>query len=692
MTAPHVFSTRAVELLDDVIGEIRGYVFIWGDDAHRDAYGTYFDRARPPELSLTGNLVGRDICYEHGQDELVSKTAIGTITKAWFDDTGLAFIGQLDRSNPYFNRFVGEVRAQELGTSSSSAEHMAEFYEDGAFRFWRLTELSLTKNPAEERMPTVALVRSDTPPVPTDPRTEDAMTDPILEQPIQRDATSMLQEMIDAGYSLEEIQAALAAMMSGGGEQTEMSLPGEARSLIPQLRAALESRITVQRSEQRITTMQQQITDLQTALTAQQNAAPPEQTERFVRGGNHISVSEPRKYWHLKDHDLMFAHRIMRSQRIQPSEEFLTILGGRAQIGIEKDAAEYRDRAIRSAMKSTRANEVAISTASGGGDEWVAIAWDTTIWDVARNNIIFQELVSKGMITVEVPQGHESVYITTEGADPTVYTIAQDADLASGRPDVNVGATRIGTGRVLITPGELGMAVVWSDVFDEDSIVNVAGQYNRQMQTKAEETVEQLFINGDTQTSTTNINYDDGTPGTGLAVPYYIASNGAIKYALVTGSGTSRDGGALDENDYRETVKLMPSAIRTRRQNLAFIIDPDTHSASLNIAAVKTDDVRRTNATITSGVLENIWGIDVMESGFMLLAASDGKVTYNAAGTLGRLLCVYAPYWAMGTKRAITIETDRDILSGTNIVVAKMRIGFMPRGAGASTISYNLTV
>jgi hypothetical protein len=292
----------------------------------------------------------------------------------------------------------------------------------------------------------------------------------------------------------------------------------------------------------------------------------------------------------------------------------------------------------------------------------------------------------------EIGQGFESVYIPTEGADPTVYTIAQDADLAaSGRPDVNVGVTRIGTGRVLLTPGELGMAVAYSDVFDEDSLIRVAPQYNRQMEEKAQETIEQLFVNGDTVTSG-NINYDEGTPGTGLATPYYIASNGAIKYALVTGSSTSVDVGALDENAYREVVKLMPSAIRTRKQNMVFLIDPDTHSASLDIAAIKTDDVRRTNATITSGMLTNIYGVDVLEEGFMLLAASDGKVTYNAAGTLGRILCVYAPFWAVATKRQVTVETDRDILSGTNLIVAKMRIGFMPRGAGASTIGYNVTV
>ena len=44
------------------------------------------------------------------------------------------------------------------------------------------------------------------------------------------------------------------------------------------------------------------------------------------------------------------------------------------------------------------------------------------------------------------------------------------------------------------------------------------------------------------------------------------------------------------------------------------------------------------------------------------------------------------------TGAQVKIETDRDILSGDNIIVAKLRIGFKARGAGASTTSYNLTV
>lgn len=700
MLASTVHVNRAVAVIDDVIGVIRGYVAIWGVPIKPDAYGTYFSKERPPEMGIDRGMHRRPILYEHTRDGVFKKEIVGVIDKVWFDDIGIAFEGHLDRSLNGFQRLIDEIRNEELKTSSATMQHTAEFDPDGAFRTWILGELSLTKNPAEFDMPAVQLIRSTAEAQPDvasgdtqdieQPTQHEETTNMDMPQEQSRNANEMVKQMMDTGYSLEEIMQAVQAMM---GQQETMSAPEPARSLIPQLRAALESQIAEQRKDNRVAELENQLNALRSEIQARQNEPPDKSNDRFVRNAPQISVSEPRKYWHLEHSDMMFAYQMMRSRGIQPSADFMQVFGGRTGDAVEKNAPIMQDKLVRSLLPSTRANEVATSTASGGGDEWVSIAWSSDIWEVARNNRVYQQLVSKGMRVVEVPQGAESTYITTEGADPTVYTISQDTDLAaSGRPDVNVGATRIGTGRVLLTPGELGMAVVYSDVFQEDSIINVAAQYNQQMREKAEETIEQLFINGDTDTSAnTNINLIDGTPGTGLSVPYYIASNGALKYALVTGSNTSRDGGSLDENDYRLTLKLMTSAIRTRKQNLAFVIDPDTHSASLDIAAIKTEDVKRTNATITSGMLTNMYGVDVLESGFMPLANSAGKVP-AAGGTLGRILCIYAPYWAVGTKRQITIETDRDVWSGTNVIVAKMRIGFVPRGAGASVCTYNLTV
>lgn len=713
-------TTRAVRLIDPVQGIIKGYHFIWGspdgsNGVGLDSYGTWFDRARPPNYSAAGSLVGYPICVEHGEDPVIGADAVAVIVRTYFDDIGLAFEAQLDQSQPAYERTLTKIVNGDYKTSSSSAEHMAQFYEDGAFRNWMHTETSLVENPAQAEMPAVSLLRraegerdvrraTVSTPLAMEIRTMNPMPDAGAVGGDTTPAPDMTTELTDlvAMYGLDAVQAALDAISGAAAPAAPPDTPPtnsapqlpRAADFMKTLRAALETHKQTEDAKQ----VRADIDALKAAQQALHNA-PPEPEGRAVRGTPSISVSEPRKYWGRSTNDLLFAHQLIHSREfrahgVSQSEEFLNVMAGRVAHDQEKNPAQFSDPAVRSVMpKSMRANEIATSTASGGGDEWVGIKWSTDLWGKARNVRIYEELVARGMVVEEVGQGFESVYIATEGADPTVYTIAQPTDLdATGRPTVNVAATRIGTGRVLLTPGEIGMAVAYTDVFDEDSLIRVAPQYNRQMEEKAAETVEQLFLNGDSATSV-NVNYDGGTPGTGLSTPYYIASNGARKYALVTGSSTSRSAGTLDENDFRLTLKLMSSAIRTRKAQMVFIIDPDTHNTALDIAAIKTEDVRRTNATIVSGMLENIYGVDVLESGFIPSADTDGKVTYNGnVAETGSILLVYAPYWAVATKRKITVETDRDILSGTNIIVAKMRIGFAPRGAGAAVESYNVTI
>ena len=158
---------RAVELTNAAQGVIRGYVFLWGspngeNGVGRDSYDTWFDRARPPAFSYDGDLRGYPICVEHGLDPAVGKDPVGAITRTGFDDVGMWFEAQLDRSSPAFMRTVDAIRRGIYRTSSSSAEHMADFYDDGAFRSWMLTELSLVENPSQAEMPAVSLVRSKT--------------------------------------------------------------------------------------------------------------------------------------------------------------------------------------------------------------------------------------------------------------------------------------------------------------------------------------------------------------------------------------------------------------------------------------------------------------------------------------------------------------------------------------------------
>lgn len=708
---PKILGIRTTQLVN-VAGMLRGYIAIWGNPQQTDAFDTWFDRARPPFMGIDGGMHQRPILYEHAQDARIGKAIIGQIDRVFFDDTGIGYEGHLDRSSPHFPRIVAELQAGLLATSSGTMQHTADFYEDGAFRTWILGELSLTKSPAEPHMPATQIVRSaeEARDVLRAGRTALEIVhkiNQINERASTMTPEQLMAQLIALGMTPEQVAVVMQQMQAATAPtQSAPDVPEEEIQPTPSTESAQTQPVTLSSvmnqtqprsqavSADDIAALRERVRSLEALVqrpveTSVRQAQPRGESVR-------ASVSEPRLYDGKSNEDLLLAHRLMRAERIQPSEEFLRIVTTRAAHAAEKEQGAFRDPFVRRAMgRFVRANEVATSTATGAGDEWVSIAWSTQIWEKVRSVRIIDQLRARGMRMEEVPQGAETIYILTEGADPTVYTLAQNPDAnAVSRPSTVLNTTRIGTGRIPLTPGELGLAVVWTRTLDEDSIINISSQYQQQITEKAQETVEQLFLNGDAETgANANINLIDGTPGTGLSTPYYIASNGALKYALVTGSGTSRDGGSLDETDFRLTHKLLPAAIRAQRQRCVFVIDPDTHSAALDIPAIKTDDVKRTNATITSGELANIYGIDVIESGFLELANSAGKISATPGNnTKGRIIEIYAPYWAMGNKRAIDVETDRDILSQTNIIVATMRLGFVPRGAGAAVATYNVTV
>jgi hypothetical protein len=713
---------RSVEVLDAVEGVIKLYTFIWGSSDRRDAYDTWFDKSRPPSYSYNGTLSGYPVCYGHGQDSTYGKEPVGVITRSWFDDIGLANEAQLDRSHPLFQRTLHDCLSGKVKTSSSSASHMADFYDDGAFKNWMMTELSLTESPAEYDMPAVEVVRSSAEVSQDEIRADEPLAAPehlpetevramdinALLQQLQAsgmDAKALVSALVTAGYQPAEIAAACQPQ---GMPQFEMQpatpdpaappmeLP-RSEDYINQIMEVLDTMRTEAEQvaqDAEVAALRAAVEEMKAATLAARNAPPVEDPTRHTpptAPAGSVTVSEPRRYWDKSLPDLMFAHEVMKARGLNRSVDFMRAIAGRTEKAIAKGDDLVTNPAVRSLLSATRSDEIVTSSNTANGDEWVGVAYSGTLWETARSNRIFQMLQSKGMRVEEVPDGMESVVIFTEGSDPTVYTITQSQDLdATLRPTVVVPVTAPGTGQTTLTPGYLGMAIAYTSVFQEDSLIAASSQFNHQMQEKAQETIEQLFFNGDITSSTANVNKDGATDST---TSYYKASNGARYYALVTGSNTSRSAGTLDDDDYRLTLKLFPGAIRTRKDQMAFCIDPDTHNTSLGMLATKTEAERAQLATINSGVLKNIYGVDVLESGFIPLADTDGKVTSggNVADT-GSLLGIYAPYWAMGWKRRVTFETDKDILAQSNLIVATFRLGFKPRGAGAAVESYNVTI
>lgn len=741
-----------------MIGDNRvgGYLIYYTDADNKDLTGEYFTKATN-QYEEHYPTVGLKVLFHHGLKAPLKVIPIGTIVKAENRDVGLwveAILEEYGKYKEYVAAIKGLAQKGILSWSSGALPASVEVDGDTGFiKSWGKIEGSMTHTPAMPEMTKIHTLKSVASWLETLPEskevnepkeTRESVLEPLRD--LSTNVTKLSNDVLAIKDSLNmsenkavkmtdeerddivkqvvsQVMSKLNGKMEGVDDEAkskmEAELEEEAKAKMDNaddsedktakaLSAVLDAlpRVVQKAIDARANTDDQINKGIESALG---NSFGKSQAGMGSYKNDHIGVSEDLRFAYLSAEEMQLNYMLHKSfnpmskvpgkptlGKFFDDEMYLKHMAHKS-LKQEEKLSRYEDVVALKSAKPFKADEINASDIAGQGDEWVGIHYSTNLWEKARNRRIFQTLMSKGMMEVEVPQGHESTYVLTEGSDPTVFTRQQANDL-----NANTGTTRIqttavpqgiGTGRELLTPGELSAMVGVTYQAVEDSIIPFLPQVNRQLQETMLEHIDKAMINADSiTTATTNINLIDGTPSATItSKPYYLVTNGFLKYALVTGSDTSRDGGALDETDYRLTYSLMPTEIREQRERLVFIIDSDTHDASLDIAAIKTDDVRRTNATITSGIIENIYGVDVLRTGFMPLANSVGKVPAGG-GTLGRILCVYAPYWAIGWKREITFEYDRDIYSATNLILVSMRLGMVARGAGASTVSYNLTV
>jgi hypothetical protein len=270
-------------------------------------------------------------------------------------------------------------------------------------------------------------------------------------------------------------------------------------------------------------------------------------------------------------------------------------------------------------------------------------------------------------------------------------------------PEVTAQITPWGTDEVEETANQHVIASSFTYELDEDSVINIAQFLEPDMTQSLAESLEGTLINGDvTTTASSNINLIDGTPGSGLNAPDYLAWNGLRHTFLIasasedgyTAQGSDHAGEALSATDIEDTILLFPVEIVTRRSNMLFVMDYKTESSIRKFPELLTVDVAgETRATLFAGKLPPLFNVDLYMSGKLGLSNGDGKVSVTAGNnTKGTLICVYAPYWQYGRKRAVTIETDRFAIRGATTFVASVRHVLRVRGQYGAVGKYDILV
>lgn len=703
----------AIKAVGDWELEVRAIPF---DD--KDADGQWFDANTD---IMPGQFASPVITYYHGIKQetpaIIGKTArIEKRADGWWARV------VLDKAQALAQKVWEAAKNGTAYASSGSIRHLARLQQNGQMTaydksipgriaVWPFAELAIFDTPAGQRP---ASWRAVAYPALKSVYEQAGIDWPDIDNPSDKDAAK--GEEHSAAPEHREEQTKDNSHGENAMEEKEI------QALVDQrLEAALKASLDKAEAEAKAKADKQAEIDAAVKSALDKQEEENKKARRLPFYGDDAPVvgkfGFTRKYNNLSGADLAFAIDVVKSSGKKPSEDAYKAVA--VKLGDEASKSEYA-RIGNDALKAAgyafegdaiKASEINYSTLTSYGDEWVVTANSSALWEEIRHNA---QIVSK-LPSIEVPQGSEAIKIPLESTDPVFYKVAQaTGDAATGglsTPAPTVTSSRMGTSNTTLTVAKMGARVRWTGETDEDSIVPFAPQLRKQLATVASEYMDHVVLDGDTRaTASTNINDIAGTPSSTHA---FLLANGFRYLALAT-SGRNRSGGALDEDDFVETMRLLgTSGGAADPTKCAFIVDPHTYMKMLmEITALKTADVYPGSPTIQSGVITSIWGYPVIRSFSMGYVYKYGGHTmtgyenkFNTAGkidqdtssgannTTGMILLPRFDRWFFGWKRRMTMEVTRHPEWDGSEIVAMTRFGLIYRDTtNAVACTYNVTL
>lgn len=393
--------------------------------------------------------------------------------------------------------------------------------------------------------------------------------------------------------------------------------------------------------------------------------------EREALKANRVQVSS--EFDSLDAMDMLHGYMLMRSTKSfhGVSERYANALSHK--IGVAH-------------LSAIKADELAYSTQTGFGDEWVPDLWSQQIWHKARQDNTILPLFQ----AIEMPSNPFELPI--EGTDPQVYFVPE----TSNEAHLNLGAgnpipdSKVGSRMVTLNAKKLALRVGFSSELVEDAMIPVLNIYRQQAVRAIADAIDNVLLNGDATTSASgNINRDHAAPP---ATAKYLSMNGLRHLPLVDNTGNRLNlNGAPSLAKMREARFKMPAKYAARPSDLAWIVDSGTYAKLLGIEAFLTMDKAGPLATAQTGQIGLVDGIPVYVSAEMPLTESDGKVG-NGSNNRGQALCVYRPGWTVGYRRKIAVSVDYLPYYDSYQLTATVRLAFARFDKEVASCLYNIVI
>ena len=221
--------------------------------------------------------------------------------------------------------------------------------------------------------------------------------------------------------------------------------------------------------------------------------------------------------------------------------------------------------------------------------------------------------------------------------------------------------TNFGTGVTTPVYVDHRAAIVCSDLFTERSIVPAVARIRTELARALADGRNRAFLNGDLNGTGTN-HFD--TVKRYVAADLETAHNGLRKYVFETNTAvvqTAAAEGALALTDVRSALDLMgKKGIKTT--DVFIIAPPQLNSTILGLY----DTAGQYGATqaLFTGKIPPIYGMETYIDGEYPSGLNDTGVIDGSTTDREALLLVHAPSWGFFSERDLTLEMDKDILTG----------------------------
>lgn len=326
------------------------------------------------------------------------------------------------------------------------------------------------------------------------------------------------------------------------------------------------------------------------------------------------------------------------------------------------------------------------ATGTGVGDEWVPTLMSANLFDLYRLTPSIESLIPG----FEMPSNPYDWPVKSSGA-----TLYRAAEAASNNPD-QLTKSEFGTTNTLFNAETFAVAIPVSPQLIEDAIIPMVGEITKELAFISRDGYESMLVNGD-NTAThrdTGKSYASINPETYEDGLRFLATDLGSNVNLESSTAGIGDGAStFTATDCRYLRKTMGKRGKNPK-DCAFVTNMDLWFKILGMSEFSQPGTYNAGQTWRDGTLTLMDGSELVITEHMENALNAAGVYTAATGAHSGIICFNKTAFKIGSKRGMTVEFEKNILTQQWAFVGSMRKSFQnmdPSSLTPVAYGYNIT-